>query len=329
MAVRGVNLGGWLVLEKWMTPSLFAGTDAKDEYTFMQTPGARERLRSHQKNFIREADFKWLRDNGVQAIRIPVGYWIIDGDEPFASSIGRLDWAFTMAQKYNLEVLLCLHGAPGSQNGHDHSGRIGKALWYTDKSYRASTIDLLERLALRYRDNPKFWGLELLNEPKLGVFQFALRRFYRDAYARLARTLCPSTRIIFHDAFTPRLMNAAVTGSARTMMDIHWYHFAFLAHKWTPLWMYWQLVSWHGRLAANLRNWQGIVVGEWSGVLSHEALQKQPATRHTPLQREHITRQLRAYAQADAWFYWTYKTEEPGIWNYRSLVEDGVRFDDS
>ncbi|MCY0903238.1 MAG: glucan 1,3-beta-glucosidase, partial [Firmicutes bacterium] len=32
--IRGVNLGGWLVLERWMTPSLFAGLDAKDETDF-------------------------------------------------------------------------------------------------------------------------------------------------------------------------------------------------------------------------------------------------------------------------------------------------------
>lgn len=31
MMLQGVNLGGWLVLEKWMTPSLFDGTTAADE----------------------------------------------------------------------------------------------------------------------------------------------------------------------------------------------------------------------------------------------------------------------------------------------------------
>jgi glucan 1,3-beta-glucosidase len=29
--IKGVNLGNWLVLEKWMSPELFAGTDAEDE----------------------------------------------------------------------------------------------------------------------------------------------------------------------------------------------------------------------------------------------------------------------------------------------------------
>jgi len=32
--LKGVNLGGWLVLEKWMTPKLFEGTTAEDEYSF-------------------------------------------------------------------------------------------------------------------------------------------------------------------------------------------------------------------------------------------------------------------------------------------------------
>lgn len=32
MKIKGVNLGNWLVLEKWMNPALFYGTDAQDEY---------------------------------------------------------------------------------------------------------------------------------------------------------------------------------------------------------------------------------------------------------------------------------------------------------
>jgi glucan 1,3-beta-glucosidase len=47
--LRGVNLGGWLVLEKWMAPSLFAGLDATDETTWCVELGrdATARLRAH------------------------------------------------------------------------------------------------------------------------------------------------------------------------------------------------------------------------------------------------------------------------------------------
>lgn len=30
--INGVNLGNWLVMEKWMSPALFDGTTAEDEY---------------------------------------------------------------------------------------------------------------------------------------------------------------------------------------------------------------------------------------------------------------------------------------------------------
>lgn len=41
MKVKGVNLGNWLVLEKWMSPSLFEGTTAEDEY-YLPTQLSRE-----------------------------------------------------------------------------------------------------------------------------------------------------------------------------------------------------------------------------------------------------------------------------------------------
>ena len=32
MYIKGVNLGNWLVLEKWMSPALFSGKTAEDDY---------------------------------------------------------------------------------------------------------------------------------------------------------------------------------------------------------------------------------------------------------------------------------------------------------
>jgi glucan 1,3-beta-glucosidase len=325
-ALVGVNLGGWLLLERWMTPSLFAGTNAVDEYTFMQQPDARQKLREHQKNFIREEDFRWMRSNGVQAVRIPIGYWLFDGDAPFVPCIGRLDWAFRMAEKYDIEVLVSLHGAPGGQNGQDHSGRIGRTDWYKQKSYREQTVAVLERLAGRYRDHPKFWGLELLNEPKPGIIQWKLRNFYNDAYRRLIAIILPSTRIVFHDAFTPRMLSAAIFDAPPydVVMDIHWYHFSFWLRRIAPLSLYYKLVAWHGRLITRLQRWQGVIVGEWNGIIAGEVLDRFPKEQHDHIVKEHIARQLEAYRYADAWFYWSYKTDDPGVWHFRSLVENGT-----
>jgi hypothetical protein len=54
-------------------------------------------------------------------VRIPIGYWAYDvvPGEPFiqgqqAYLLKAIGWA----AKYNLKVIIDLHGAPGSQNGH-------------------------------------------------------------------------------------------------------------------------------------------------------------------------------------------------------------------
>jgi glucan 1,3-beta-glucosidase len=324
--LRGVNLGGWLLIEKWMTPSLFGEMDAVDEYSFMKTVGAREKVDKHRREFITEEDFKWLSENGINAVRIPIGYWIIDGDAPYETGIKYLDWAVQTAKKYNLYVVIDLHGAKGSQNGHDHSGKVGPSDWFTHRGYRQQTIDVLEELALRYKNDKNVWGIELLNEPKIGLFHFKLRKFYKDAYKRLSVTARPGMNIIFHDAFTSRLMSGAIKGSMKypAVMDIHWYQFTVLFPWLYNLDSYFKKVHRRSNLIDRLQKKQPVVIGEWSITLSGKILNGRTKTQEEDVFKHHADLQLEAYKNAAGWFYWTYKTEGRGIWHFRSLVEDGV-----
>lgn len=325
--LRGVNLGGWLLLERWMTPALFAGTTAKDEYTFMQTPGAAEKITDHHQSFMTEEDFRWLAEHGVNAVRIPIGYWIFGDVPPYVGSIERLDWAVSMAAKCKLKVLLCLHGAPGSQNGKDHSGRIGEAEWFRSREHRELTIQFLERLAAHYRNEPAIWGIELLNEPKIAFFHLTLRRFYREAYERVTKVARPGTRIVFHDAFTPRLLSGAIMARPDypVVMDIHWYQFGNMWERFESLAHYFTRVGRRVGLIHRLERFhQPVIIGEWSVVLSQKALDRKGALSAAEAFRRHGALQTGVYAQALGWFYWTYKTEARGIWHFRSQIEDGV-----
>lgn len=323
--LHGVNLGGWLVLEKWMTPTMFDGNDAIDEYTFMQLADGADRIEHHRKTFITEEDFEWLEKNGINAVRIPVGYWLFDGDTPYTPAIEYLDWAVEMAKKYHLKVLISLHGAPGSQNGSDHSGRVGEALWYSDAKYQQQTIEVLEKIAIRYIVEPTVWGIELLNEPKFDLIQWKLRKFYRQAYKRLTAVSRPGMYIVFHDAFTPRLLSGAIkaTKSNPVMMDIHWYHFADW-FKQRPIGWYFYKLAHRTRLLGWLQRMQPVIIGEWNLVIADQVMRKYTKEQDDKLIRHHAQLQLDTYTHAAGWFYWTYKTEKRGIWHFRSQVEDGV-----
>ncbi|KAG5715860.1 putative glucan 1,3-beta-glucosidase A [Termitomyces sp. T112] len=118
--VRGVNLGGWLVIEPWITPSLFDNTgDSRiiDEYTFgkyQDHAKAYRTLKTHWDSWITEADFRKIAAAGLNHVRLPIGYWAFDvsGGEPFVQGqLPYLDKAVSWARKYGIKVIIDLHGA--------------------------------------------------------------------------------------------------------------------------------------------------------------------------------------------------------------------------
>ena len=74
MYIKGVNLGNWLVLEKWMSPALFEGTTAEDEY-YLPRKLSKEvyeaRIKVHRAEYISERDFVAIKAMGMEAVRIP------------------------------------------------------------------------------------------------------------------------------------------------------------------------------------------------------------------------------------------------------------------
>ncbi len=321
-ALRGVNFGGWLVLERWMTPRLFSGTDARDEYTFMQTDDARAKIDSHRKSFVTESDFRWLNRHKIDLIRLPVGYWVLQSDGPYVEAKKYLDWAFFMAEKYSLGILLDLHGAPGSQNGNDHSGKIGRAGWFKNKKLRQDTIEVLSNLDQRYEKSPAYWGLELINEPRSPLlYGFILRKFYKQAAKELGEK---SRYLIFHDAFRPRIMNGSLGQRRHVAMDMHIYHMANGLRLFLHLKQYLRrFSSWYGKLIKKLAKRQPIIIGEWSAVIRGESLKSLGEDTANELMYEFGQSQVDLYdGQALAWFYWNYKTDDPGVWNFKSLVDD-------
>ena len=323
--LRGVNFGGWLVLEKWMTPTLFAGTDAVDEYTFSKSQGAKQKIEQHRKTFITEEDFQWLVGQGINALRIPVGYWVLAGDGPYIEAKKYLDWAMKMSDKYKLKVIVDVHGLPGSQNGRDHSGRVGRAAWYRDSDYYQQWIEAVRSIAMRYRGHPSLWGVQVINEPKLGLFHRRLRRYYQKIYQELSRILEPTITIVTSDAFTPRLMSGALKPKNHPMvMDVHSYHMATPLATWFSIDWFFKKLQRRKKMFRRLSKSQPLIIGEWSGVISHRTMRQVPKASYDSLFAKYVRLQQDVYSETAGWFYWSYKTEGSGQWNFRSAVELGL-----
>lgn len=229
MHVKGVNLGNWLVLEKWMNPALFEGTTAEDEY-YLPRQLSKEvyeaRIRIHRSEYITERDFVTIKAMGMEAVRIPVPYFIFGDREPFIGCIEELDKAFNWAEKYGLQILIDLHTAPDGQNGSDNGGICGVCKWAQEPEEVEFELSVLERLAERYGTRKGLWGIEILNEPMLEemwevmdiqkryppadpekakgsapITREFIRQFYEDAYDRIRRHMPEEKYVVFHDGF--------------------------------------------------------------------------------------------------------------------------------
>ena len=229
MKVKGVNLGNWLVLEKWMNPALFEGTTAEDEY-YLPRQLSKEvyeaRIRIHRSEYISERDFVAIKAMGMDVVRIPVPYFVFGDREPFIGCITELDKAFNWAERYGLEILIDLHTAPMGQNGFDNGGICGVCKWSKHPEEVEFVLSVLERLALRYGQRKGLWGIEVLNEPitertwKLTdipnrypavdkemaegsgpiTIEF-LKDFYVRAYNRIRKYLPEEKYVVIHDGF--------------------------------------------------------------------------------------------------------------------------------
>ena len=231
--IQGVNLGSWLVLERWMTPEVFKDANgAYDEYTLARKLPADEyaaRIKEHRSSFITEADFESMAKMGVNTVRIPIPYYIFGDrtDEPYIACIDELDNAMDWAEANGIRVIIDMHMVPGSQNGFDNGGISGVCTWAEQPEEVEYVLDVLERLAKRYSRREGLLGIQPLNEPIVGYqdwkdmdivrryrpvddellamskpisFEF-LECFYLEAYDRLHPILSEDQWIFFHDAF--------------------------------------------------------------------------------------------------------------------------------
>lgn len=251
--VKGVNLGNWLVLERWMNPALFDGTDADDEYYLPRclSPEVYEtRIRIHRSEYITERDFVTIASWGFDTVRIPIPYFVFGDRKPFIGCIEELDHAFNWAEKYGLRILLDLHTVPDSQNGFDNGGLSGVVKWAQEPEEVEFALSVVERLAERYGKRKSLWGIEPLNEPltvdawdsfnvekrypardpemakgSAPITWAFLEKYYRDAYARIRKHMGTDKVVLFHDGFNlkrwkPFFADPALQGVA---LDTHQY----------------------------------------------------------------------------------------------------------
>ncbi|KAF5940509.1 hypothetical protein HYC85_021676 [Camellia sinensis] len=186
----------------------------------------------HWNTFIVEDDSNFIPSNRINAVRIPVGWWIASDPTPpkpyVRGSLQALDNAFIWAQKYGINVIIDLHTAPGSQNGYDHSSSrdVSQEWGLSDQNIEA-TINVIHFLTSKYANNPSLYAVELMNEPlSPGASLDSLNKYYSAGY-NVVRKYSSMTYVIMSNrlgAIDPQELFPIASSLEGSVIDIHYYN---------------------------------------------------------------------------------------------------------
>jgi len=348
---RGVNLGGWLVLEPWLTSTVFAPTNTSSEWELCSVLGKQkclETLQNHWSTFITRDDLVDIQQAGLNAVRIPLGYWAIvplESYEPYvAGQYPYLIQAVQWAKELGLKVFLDIHGAPGSQNGWEETGIVGEVGFFDNTTNSDRTLAALKNLTSEFV-KPVYGGvvtnIEPLNEPTLDYEK--LRTWYTLAADVIGAANNSGINITISDGFfNPHSWTnydpwdrAATKPAPHISVDTHQF-WAFPPLNTLPKPAILNAICDFAKTNLRADPMLGIpptLVGEWSlstGITANSTVDASKDTAKRTWFRQLFEAQAAAYTPNAAgqpsigWFFWTWKTDyNIDAWSYQKGIQQG------
>lgn len=165
--MHGINLGGWL----------------------SQCNHTKERY----DNFIKEEDFSVIKSWGLDHVRIPVDYDLVeDNDGNYKESgFAYIEKAISWCKKNDLNMILDLHKTFGYSfdAGEKEDG------FFDSESYQERFYKLWEEFAKRFSSNKEMLAFELLNEVTDKDYCEKWNKI-SDTCIKRIRKICPDIRIL-------------------------------------------------------------------------------------------------------------------------------------
>jgi chitodextrinase len=209
--LRGFNLGGWFIMEKWMSPLDSSGL--VDTYSVMQTLDNRfgvateqSLIKTYQQSWITTGDLDNIKNAGFNLVRVPV-WWgqfyalnNVSNSGWRSDAFSMLDWLVSNAAARGLYVVIDMHGVVGGQSVSDDTGQANQNAYWANGSDQGNTAWMWWQIASHYKGNPTVAGYDLINEPVGAPNMAAVWSAYNSLYGSV-RSADPDHMIFLEGAF--------------------------------------------------------------------------------------------------------------------------------
>ncbi len=199
-AIKGINLGNWLVPEGYMFKFKHAlsPTEIAGVVETLVGPDQASRFWTEFRDvYVAKEDIDFIKAAGFNTVRVPLNWRLFvepgarASDDKFVGpGWALLDRLVQWCKEDGLRVIVDLHAAPGGQTGVNHDDGTGFPLTFYVPRYRDLTIALWRQLAEHYRGETAILGYDLLNEPispynDVDYLDPQLEPLYRDIVAAI------------------------------------------------------------------------------------------------------------------------------------------------
>ncbi len=201
---KGVNFGGWL----------------------SQCDYSKDRL----ENFITEADFERVSRWGIDHVRVPVDYNVIQTEDGDYKDDGfkYVENAILWCRKYGLNMVLDLHKTCGFV--FDDPNYVG---FFEDEKLRVRFVELWKEISRRFGKYSDMLAFELLNEVTDPKFNKTWNETAKKAISAI-RGICPDVKILlggYHNCAIEAIFDLDIPTDKNVVFNFHCYEPLIFTHQ--------------------------------------------------------------------------------------------------
>ncbi len=275
LRLRGLNLGGWFIMEKWMCP-LDRGS-LPDTYSAITNLDSRfgvateqALIHAYQTNWITTDDLDNIAKAGYNCVRMPVWWGNFYSITNTTSSGWRsdaftvLDWLVTNCARRGIYVIIDMHGVVGGQSTSDDTGRQNQNQYWTSSTDQSQTAYMWKQIAMHVNGNATIAGYDLINEPDGTTSTADVWSAYASLYTTI-RAVDPGHIIIMEGTYGNwnwnMLPNPAVYSWINVVYSMHEYQYNSSIAQ-IEAGADNQVTDFHNHLAWNVPDY----IGEWNNM---------------------------------------------------------------
>lgn len=238
--LRGFGIGSWMNMEHFMTG--LPGNDNQKRKLFAEIYGeenAKEFFDYYLSCFMTEKDFIFLKELGVNVIRLAFTYRHFEDDqrpgEYKIEGFKHIDRVLKLCERYGIYAVLDLHGVPGGQNPAPHADNsVGETVFWEDASLRNRMIGLWAFIAEHYKDNKWIAAYDIINEPAFVSNAKVFNDFYYKAIDAIRKIDSHHVIFIEGDGWAQDFSMLYEMCDPQLAYSFHFYPFYAVGRKFYP-----------------------------------------------------------------------------------------------